>query len=102
VPVSISVVDAFPIIDLPHPEVVPATESFAVFVPCPAGNGVRITVFLAVVNIGPTMISEVTFRTFHTLVDATLLPGLFGFVLPICERWRTIVLLRERALPARK
>jgi hypothetical protein len=68
----------------------------------PAGNGVRITVFLAVVNVGSTIIPEVTFRTFHTVADATLLLGLFGFVLPVIDRRRTIVLLRERALFASK
>jgi hypothetical protein len=98
-PVPIVVVSrALAVIDLPHPEVVPAAESFAVFMPCPAWNGVRIAILLAVVYVGPTMVPEVAFRTFYTVVESAVLPGLFCFVLPGRERRRTIVLLRERAL----
>src|ERR1019366_8908715 len=95
--VRISVVKAFPVIDLMHPAVVCAAESFAIFVPCPTGNGVRITVLLAVVHVGPAMVPEVAFRTYHAVVEATPLPGLFCLVLPISERRRFVELLRERA-----
>ena len=100
--IVVIIVPASAVIDLLHPVVVSAAESFAVFVPCPAGNGVGIAILLSVVYVGPAMVPEVAFRTFHTIVEAALLPSLFGFVLPVPKRRRAIVLLRERVLFANK
>jgi hypothetical protein len=56
----------------------------------------RITVLLAVVDVGLTVVPEVAFCTFHTVVVATLLDRLLYFVVPVRVLRRTIILLRQR------
>lgn len=98
--VPISVFSAFSVVNLPHPAVVPAAKTFAIFVARPTGNGVWIAVLLAVVYIWPTVVPEVAFRTLHAGVEAPLLPCFLGCVLPIYELGRLVKPLRERATSA--
>jgi hypothetical protein len=95
VPVLVAIPRAFAVIDLPHPDVVPPAEAFAVFVLCPSWNGVRIAVLVTVVYVRPAMVFEVAVRTPYAIVEPSVLHGLFGSTMSVLERRWSIVLLRK-------
>ena len=83
----------FATIDLPHPVVVPATKALSVFVSCPSGNRVRISILVAIVNVGPAMVPIIVVSAIHAVEEPAAFPSFLRFVLAIRKLRRTIIFL---------